>query len=78
MDQTDLISHNVPSAVEENTSLAEYLYFALKVVLVLMILVLFCRRKKRDLKKTLIRESSPVAMDKVIVAIEIKDFFIQL
>ncbi len=51
MDQTDLIQPNIASIVEENTTLAEYLYFLLKITLILMILVLFCKRKKRDLKK---------------------------
>lgn len=51
MDQSDLIQPNISSIVEENTTLAEYLYFLLKVSLIILILVLFCKRKKRDLKK---------------------------
>lgn len=51
MDQADLNQPNISSIIEENATLGEILYFLFKVTLVLIILVTFCRRKKRDLKK---------------------------
>ncbi len=63
---------------EESATFLEYIYFLFKILLFLVIVVLVCKRKKRDFKKDQIKVSSHVPIEKIIIALEIKDFFVQV
>ena len=54
----ELNDSNIVSSIgadDENVSVHDYLYLALKIVLILAIFLLVFKRKKRDLKKVQIK-----------------------
>jgi hypothetical protein len=63
---------------EESATFIEQIYFFFKIGLILAIMLLFCRRKKRDFKKDQIKVSSHVPVEKIVIAIELQDFFVHI